>query len=136
MLKTYMVYSRFLTPSEGALLVFAHNVQEARVVGWQATSGADLTDDYLDFGACAMKGRDWLFAEANQEKLSQDIPHLVWDIKSCDECEKWGHSPIGDDGLCDECRENAAECAAGEDRSTSRSTAALPEIPNPATSRF
>jgi hypothetical protein len=104
-----MVYSRFLTPSEGALLVFAHNVQEARVVGWRATSGVGLTDDYLDFGACAMKGRDWLFAEANQEKLSQDIPHLVWDIKSCDECEKWGHSQIGDDGLCDECRENAAE---------------------------
>ncbi|PKN92998.1 MAG: hypothetical protein CVU44_11240 [Chloroflexi bacterium HGW-Chloroflexi-6] len=104
-LKTYMVYSRFLTPSEGALLVFAHNVQEARTVGWRATSGADLTDDYLDFAASLLKGCDWLFAETSQEKLDQDFPHLVWDIKSCDECEKWGHSPIGDDGLCDECRE-------------------------------
>lgn len=105
MLKPYFVYSREYGPQEGALLCFAHTAQEARSVGFQ-NGGTDITDDYLDFGACLLRGCDWLYTEADQEKLKNDEAHLIWNMKSCSECEQWGHSPIGKDGLCDDCRQS------------------------------
>jgi hypothetical protein len=107
-LKPYMVYSRFLTAQEGALLVFAHSFKEARVVGWRSM-GKELTDSYLDFTAAILRNSDWLFSEADQEKLLKDIPHLIWNMKSCSQCEEWGHSEIGADGLCNDCREGETE---------------------------
>jgi hypothetical protein len=106
MLNTYMAYSRGAGPEEGAVLVFAHSVQEARTVGWKAF-GSDLTDDYLDFAATRIRNSPWLYDEANAIKLANDEPHVIDSPKDCQECEQWGQSPIGIDGLCDECRWDA-----------------------------
>lgn len=104
MLNPYMVYSRGAGCEEGATLVFAHSVQEARVVGWHG-AGSDFTDDFLDLAATRLRDVPWLYAEGNQSKHAADIAHEVDNPRSCSRCEKWGHSEIGEDGLCDECRE-------------------------------
>lgn len=103
MLKMYMVYSRGAGPEEGAALAFAHNSQEARVVGWGGIV-SDITDEFIDVASLRLRNKDWLYAEANQEKLKAEIPHHIDAPRSCSNCETWGESPIGDDGLCESCR--------------------------------
>jgi hypothetical protein len=105
MLKIYMVYSRGAGSEEGAALVFAHSFQEARKVGWQSF-GDLFTDEYIDLTAGLMRNHPWLYDEADKAKLAKDEPHGTIDPKSCNQCERWGQSPIGEDGLCEDCRED------------------------------
>ena len=104
MLNAYMAYSRNLGPEEGAVLVFAHYVQEARVVGWKRM-GCELTDEYIDFTAKRIRHSPWLFKEANEIKLANDEPHVIDNPLICAECGLWGQSPIGEDGFCEDCRD-------------------------------
>lgn len=102
MLKPYIFYGG--KPQDGAFLVFAHTAKEARIVGWECC-GSLLVDRYIDCRASLMRNSDYLFAEADQDKLIKDLPHVVLSPRCCDECHYWGKSAIGHDGLCEECRE-------------------------------
>ncbi len=107
MLKPYLVYSRSLGSSEGALLAFANTVQQARVVAWKSFDARDLTDDYLDLTAKLLRGRDWLYEEGDSELLANNTPHkhiLLYCNRAI-----MGHSPIGEDGLCNDCRRDNQE---------------------------
>ena len=104
MLNAYMIYSRCAGPSEGAALVFAHTVREARKIGWQ-TVGRDYTDEYIDFAANRIRNEEYLYLEASAILLAADKPHIIESPRSCKSCEMWGKSVIGEDGLCDECRD-------------------------------
>ena len=108
MLKTYMGYSRATGAEEGAILIFAHSVKEARKVGWN-TLGSTLTDEYIDFAATLLRNTPWLRDEAYGLKLANDQAHVIDNPKSCKECETWGMYPIGEDGLCEECRDDQLE---------------------------
>ena len=105
MLNTYMIYSRGIGPEEGAALVFAHSVQEARKVGWHGI-GSDLTDDYLDLTAKRLRNMDWIREEADATKLNNDIPHVIDSPKTCLRCQLWGVSPLDKDGYCENCQED------------------------------
>lgn len=100
-LHTYMIYSRSLGSAQGAFLVFAHTGREARKVGWPY---AEMTDQYIDLAVMRIRGSTWLFDQANKEKLNRDEAHVIDDPKSCSSCFFWD-APIGDDGLCSDCRE-------------------------------
>jgi hypothetical protein len=105
----YMGYSRSLGAHEGAALIFAHSIREARAVGWRSC-GALFTDEYIDFAATRIRNKSWLFGEAIREKLEQDKAHAVDDPRCCRECELWGVSPIGANGRCEDCEfESAAK---------------------------
>lgn len=108
-LKPYMVFSRFNGPEEGAFLVFAHTVQEARVTAWRSGDGNDLTDDYLDFGASLIRKAGFLWNEANPILAAKNQAHVVRNVRSCDKCGMWGHSPILANGVCQDCQDNAKE---------------------------
>jgi hypothetical protein len=108
MLKTYMGFSRGAGPEEGAILIFAHSVKEARKVGWNMM-GCELTDEYIDFAATIIRKSPWLREEANALKLANDEAHVIDDPRSCDECGMWGIYQIGEDGLCEECRDDQLE---------------------------
>lgn len=99
MLKPYMIFSRYAGPSEGAGLVFAHTSREARKIGWQTFYGM-FFDEFIDLGCRWLKDCSWLMAEKKS-----DLPHAVDNPKSCKVCECWGQSVIGEDGMCEECRE-------------------------------
>lgn len=102
MLKTYIGYSQFAGSYEGACLIFAHSAREARVVGWQEAANM-FTDEYIDFVVRRIRG-EWFYKEADQDKLANDMPHVVIDVRSCNRCEQWGQSEISEDGLCEECK--------------------------------
>jgi hypothetical protein len=66
--------------------------------------GNDLTDGYLDLAADRIRTAPWLFEEANAIKLANDEPHVIDNPRSCSQCECWGQGPIGEDGLCPDCK--------------------------------
>ncbi len=103
-LTAWMVYSRSAGPHQGAALVFAHNKREARIVGWSVCA-MDFTDEFTDFAAGQLPQKPWLFDEADPAKMAGNEPHAIFSPKSCRECGMWGHGPIGDDGICPECRD-------------------------------
>ena len=100
-LKPYMGYSIGLGASEGAILIFAFTAKEAKKIGYRASI---LTDEYIDFAVRLMRNSPYLFKDADQEKLKSGMPHVIDNPTSCRHCESWG-SEIGDDGLCQDCRE-------------------------------
>ena len=104
-LRAYIVYSISGGTHEGACLVFAQSVKEARKLGFSVTS--DWFDsDWIDTGAEWLKGERYthLFrTEANQEKLKNGIAHVIESPKSCARCELWG-SEIKDE-ICEDCKE-------------------------------
>ena len=108
MLNTYMGFSRANGPEEGAILIFAHSVREARLVGWRMF-GSDLTDEYTDFAAKRIRKSPWLKEEANGLKLANDEAHVIDNPNCCMECGLWGETPIGDDGLCEFCHDDYAD---------------------------
>lgn len=102
-LKAYMGYSRSAGPEEGAILIFAHNAREAKLIGWNVLESIGICEEWIDIGINLIRNEPWLFEEANQEKLSADVSHVIDNPKICKNCEKWGESPIGPDGVCENC---------------------------------
>lgn len=103
MLKTYMFFSRCSGSWEGAALVFAHTAQEAKKIGWQYCWGL-IVDEYTDCAVRLIRNSEYLYQEANQEKLKNDEAHANDQPRTCSYCTYWGVGPIGPDGLCDGCR--------------------------------
>jgi hypothetical protein len=100
-MKAYMAFSRCAGPSEGASIVFADNARQAKILAWKTSTLSDYWDgEFTDVGIRLLKDKPWLFKE---QKL--DVPHVVDDPRSCTQCNMWGNSEIGADGLCDGCRE-------------------------------
>lgn len=102
-MKAYMGYDAGNGSWEGAVLIFAHNAREAKRVG-----GPEVRllfgSEFIDVRVRLIKDADHLFPEADQEKLSQGIAHVIDSPRSCVRCEYWGY-PIGEDGVCELCRE-------------------------------
>jgi len=99
-MKAYTAYSNTLGPCEGAVLVFANTAREAKKLAWQ-TYVNDLCDnEWTDLRVTHEKKRPWLM-----EQAVKDIPHVIDAPLTCTECLLWG-GEIGDDGLCEDCREN------------------------------
>jgi hypothetical protein len=105
MLKLYMGYSSFAGSIEGAALIFANSSREAKKVGWRETAGM-FTDEYIDFAVNRIRGHEWLYKEAEPDKLANDIAHVIVDVRSCDKCETWGQSEINENGLCESCNDD------------------------------
>jgi len=94
-MKAYMVYSRTAGSQEGAALVFAHTVREARIIGWHSC-GWEITDEYIDLAARWLRDSPWLMSQ----KLG-DEPHVIDAPKCCDVCQLWGRRPYTDRICCD-----------------------------------
>jgi hypothetical protein len=104
MLKPYMYFSRSRGSEEGASLIFAHTAKEAKKVAWKEI-GNLFVYDWTDIGVRLLKNEDYLFKEANQDKLANDIPHSKENPICCNGCEMWGNE-IGEDGYCEGCRDD------------------------------
>jgi len=99
-MKPYMAYSKIAGSSEAAVLVFANTAREAKKLAWDSVVCDFCDNDWTDLRVNQLKGRPWLFKE-----MRKDIPHVVDNPRSCDSCGFWGNSEIGEDGLCEDCRE-------------------------------
>ncbi|KKM17966.1 hypothetical protein LCGC14_1670470 [marine sediment metagenome] len=111
-MRAYMYYSRSGGSEEGAILVFANTAREAGREGW-GTGHLMIVDEYIDGAVRWLRDKDWLFEEADKDKLAAGIAHVIDDPRSCSACYYWGLSPIGERGYCEECvaRWNESEAA-------------------------
>ena len=83
-------------------MIFAHTAREAKKVGFNGI-GADISgDEFIDFGVLLIKDADWLWQEADEEKLLNDIPHVIDDPTVCKGCEVWGIELL-ENGYCLDC---------------------------------
>jgi hypothetical protein len=97
-MKMYMGYSAELGSCEGAVLIFANSVKEAKKLFWKENP-LDLAEDYIDLRVALIKDKPFL-----EKQKRHDYPHIVDCPDTCNQCETWGISEIGADGLCDDCR--------------------------------
>ena len=99
-LKAYMGYNRESDPQDGALLVFAHSIKEAREISFGDMS-IYFDCEWTDMKFERLKG-EYIFNEANKELLKQDVAHVIDNPTSCKSCQLWGME-INNDGLCENC---------------------------------
>lgn len=106
-LKPYMAYDNLAGSSEGAILVFAHNHREAKKIAWAAPSFLhEITDgEYINLRVGHQRKSEYLFKEANQEKLITNIPHIIECPTCCKGCEYWGFE-LNEQGYCETCAED------------------------------
>jgi len=99
-LKAYMVYSSYMGAYEGACLVFAYSVKEAKKLGYPIIN--DWFDiEWIDCKAIWLKNRDWLFKEK-----TKDSPHVIESPQTCSMCNVWGNEPYDND-ICMDCQEDS-----------------------------
>ena len=96
-LKPYMVSGP--DPSEGAVLVFAHTVRKAKVIGYQDCNGWGI--EWLDLRCRLIAGDDYIRTLGDKEKLANGVPHGVDDPESCKDCYQWGSRL--NNGTCERC---------------------------------
>ena len=103
-MKSYMASAD--EPCEGAILVFAHSVKEAKKTAWQSYSIIhEICDcEYINLRVSWMKDCDYMFEQADQEKLKNGEPHIIETPISCNGCEKWGLE-LDEKGYCESCAE-------------------------------
>ncbi len=101
-MKPYMAYSREGGSCEGAILVFAHTVKEAKREAW-GTVGEFFTDEYTDMAVNLLRDRDFLLEQADPIKLAQGIPHIIDSPITCEACNLWGYK-LNELGYCEDCQ--------------------------------
>ena len=100
-MKKYMGYDADRGPGEGAVLILANTAKEARKTLWEDNT-LDI-ERFIDVRVELIRGFDYL-----EKEKQHDYPHLVSPTACC-KCNMWGLEEIGDDGLCDSCRETVQE---------------------------
>ena len=102
MLKPYMAYSRSSGAIEGAFLVLAPNIRDAKKLAWSVCS--DLVDEFTDLAVRLIRNSTNVLPLADQDKLKANQPHVVDNPVSCFTCGVWGEG-LNDDNTCPYCGE-------------------------------
>jgi hypothetical protein len=104
-LKPYMASGG--EPQDGAILVFAHNIKEAKKVAWSSNSFlSDVCDsEYINLRVVYLKESPHLFTEGDKEKLLDGTPHIIETPATCKDCNLWGYE-LDEDGYCEFCAES------------------------------
>ena len=102
-MKAYMGYSKSAGSYEGAILIFANNAKEAKKLARQSSVISELADDFLDVTVTWLKNSPYLF----KQMLTDDTPCFVESPITCTHCGMWGMGDIGEDGVCEACKEIA-----------------------------
>jgi hypothetical protein len=101
-MKPYMAFSRAAGPQEGAFLVVADNIREAKKLAWRQCPMDFM--EYTDLGIKLMGDANGM-ALADLAKVAAGIPHVVPDPVGCEACQMWG-AGLTADNLCADCGEH------------------------------
>lgn len=123
-LKPYMAYSRSSGAEEGAALVIAHHIREAKKMVWPVLRNWCAGIEFTDLAVRLLRDSHFL-ALADQAKLAAGEPHVIDSPVVCDHCEFWGFE-VDADGRCAYCEEYAGDLLVGLHRDyEARQTAAV-----------
>ena len=99
-MKAYMGYEKDAS-AEGAVLIFANTAKEAKFVGYPYINDFFETE-WIDMRVNWLKDKDFLFTQADAEKLKRNIAHVIDNPESCKGCMMWGYI-LNEDGYCPDC---------------------------------
>lgn len=101
-MKFYMIFDKIGGPREGACLVVANTVRQAKKLGYRTIQ--DWFDtEYIDIGVNLIKEyTESLKKDINMEKFNNRMPQVIDNPIVCPRCECWGTGKIID-GECEEC---------------------------------
>jgi hypothetical protein len=102
-----MAYSNGSGPSEGAMLVLARNLKEAKKLAWPVFNDWSYDAEYTDLYVRRLRNNHVL-ALADKEKLLANAEHVVECPIICDSCEFWGNG-VDENGNCLSCGEYAGD---------------------------
>lgn len=107
-LKPYMGYSNMAGSAEGAILIFAHDIKEAKAIGWRGMPG-DICDVFTDM-RIEWLGKDCEYLsnqvpQWSKDKLAKGEAHVLDDPPTCKKCNLWGYE-LNENGLCEQCEED------------------------------
>jgi len=102
-LNAYEVFCEGYGSERGAFLVFHYTVKEAKKIAWPFARDS-ICDNYIDMRVREIPDAPWLF-----EEMKSDKPQVIESPRSCDICERWGHSRILQDGICGSCHKEIEE---------------------------
>ena len=100
-MKAYMGYSKSAGSCEGAILIFANNSKEAKSLARKSSVMAELAENFLDVTVTWLKNSQYLF----KQMPTDDTPCFVESPITCTDCGMWGRGDIGEDGVCEACKE-------------------------------
>jgi hypothetical protein len=101
-MRAYTAFSKTGGPEEGAILVFASSVKEAKAKVYPLMLD-EIWQDWIDLGVKWIKEPGHLFECADQNKLAKNEAHVIYNPPSCRVCYQWGPE-ISDNGeLCSYC---------------------------------
>ena len=113
-MKAYIACSREAGSSEGAVLVFAHNIREAKHIARTEPSCLDeiLDGAFLDLHIRLIEKAETEYLlnhvpQWSKDKLAKDKPHIVDSPPSCDSCEMWGYV-LDENQRCESCADDYA----------------------------
>ena len=101
-MRAYMVYSSKLGSNEGACLVFAHTGREAKTIGYPLIKDW-FCSEWTDIIVKWLKDEDWLFDEADAEKIKNGEAHVIESPKTCHNCLLWGIEFRQGSNICVDC---------------------------------
>lgn len=97
-------------PIDGAVLVFAHNFQEAKKIAYR-TVNSWTGCDFIDVKGHWIRSDTWLKEHAaDKKKLDAGECHVIESPPTCEGCELW-HDELDDSGYCETCAEEREEAA-------------------------
>ena len=102
-LKPYMGFSRSGGSEEGAVLIFAHTAKEAKSIAFEELKGWCDNQEWIDVVVNRLDG-EWLYADADQEMLKNNIPHVNNSPTGCKCCELWGLK-LNAEEICKDCQQ-------------------------------
>ena len=109
-----MGFSRENGPFEGAILIVASSIKEAKRIGAVDAVMSLFTDEYTDVALKWIRESEGIKAVAplgDQDKIKAGSPHIVTDPECCPECGLWGQGVdmSGDCLHCDQPAPNVAK---------------------------
>ncbi len=106
-LKLYMAFDGACGPAEGAVLVVAHHIREAKKMVYPELLlwGAE----YADIRVRLLRDSQHMMALADQKKLDASEPHVIDSPTVCDYCEYWGYGLEADGRTCPHCEQYAGD---------------------------
>ena len=101
-MKAYIGFSRFCGSEEGAILIFATTVKEAKKAAFPSLLSLGIVEDWVDVGVRWLRDSEHLFDQVDKWSLTDNKAHVIEDPATCLNCGLWGGELL-DNGKCTFC---------------------------------
>ena len=101
-LKIYSGYSILMGFEEGACLIFAPNRREAKKLAFKQLKGWYDDMEWTDVGVARLQRKDFLYVQADQEKLKLGVSHVISSPITCLDCNDW-NTELNTERYCEGC---------------------------------